>query len=149
MVRPEAEGGWGLDAVWADDFHHQVRRCLAGDREGYYRDFTGTVADVATHRSGRLVLQGSALRAPRRPPRHGPRRPPPRRFVFCLQNHDQVGNRALGERLHHQVDAAAFRAAAVLLLCAPQTPLLFMGQEWAAPSPSSSSPTTSRAWAGS
>jgi maltooligosyltrehalose trehalohydrolase len=59
----------------------------------------------------------------------------PRRFVFFLQNHDQVGNRALGERLHHQVEPAAFRAATVLLLCAPQTPLLFMGQEWAAPEP--------------
>jgi maltooligosyltrehalose trehalohydrolase len=57
------------------------------------------------------------------------------RFVFFLQNHDQVGNRALGERLHHQIDPAAYRAATVLLLCAPQTPLLFMGQEWAAPSP--------------
>jgi maltooligosyltrehalose trehalohydrolase len=55
--------------------------------------------------------------------------------VFFLQNHDQVGNRALGERLHHQIEPAAYRAATVLLLCAPQTPLLFMGQEWAAPSP--------------
>jgi maltooligosyltrehalose trehalohydrolase len=59
----------------------------------------------------------------------------PRRFVFCLQNHDQVGNRALGERLHHQIDPAAYRAASVLLLCAPATPLLFMGQEWAATTP--------------
>ena len=55
--------------------------------------------------------------------------------MVCLQNHDQVGNRALGERLHHQIDPAAFRAVTVLLLCAPETPLLFMGQEWAATSP--------------
>jgi maltooligosyltrehalose trehalohydrolase len=60
---------------------------------------------------------------------------PPRRFVFCIQNHDQVGNRALGERLHHQIELAAYRAASVLLLCAPATPLLFMGQEWAATTP--------------
>jgi maltooligosyltrehalose trehalohydrolase len=60
---------------------------------------------------------------------------PPRRFVFCIQNHDQVGNRALGERLHHQIDLAAYRAASVLLLCAPATPLLFMGQEWGATTP--------------
>jgi maltooligosyltrehalose trehalohydrolase len=60
---------------------------------------------------------------------------PPRRYIVCLQNHDQVGNRALGERLHHQVDAAAWRAASALLLLAPETPLLFMGQEWAASSP--------------
>jgi maltooligosyltrehalose trehalohydrolase len=135
MVRPEAEGGWGLDAVWADDFHHEVRRCLAGDDEGYYRDFTGTVADVAT-----TVRDGWFFKGQRSEHLGGPRGTDPaglepRRFVFFLQNHDQVGNRALGERLHQQVEPAAFRAATVLLLCAPQSPLLFMGQEWAAPEP--------------
>ena len=55
--------------------------------------------------------------------------------MICLQNHDQVGNRAFGERLHHQMDPAAYRAATALLLCAPETPLLFMGQEWAASTP--------------
>jgi maltooligosyltrehalose trehalohydrolase len=135
MVRPEAEGGWGLDAVWADDFHHEVRRCLAGDNEGYYRDFSGTVADIAT-----TVRDGWFFKGQRSEHFGGPRGTdpaglPPRRVVFFLQYHDQVGNRAFGERLHHQVDPAAFRAATVLLLCAPQTPLLFMGQEWAAPEP--------------
>jgi maltooligosyltrehalose trehalohydrolase len=135
MVRPEAEGGWGLDAVWADDFHHEVRRCLAGDHEGYYRDFSGTVADIAT-----TVRDGWFFKGQRSEHFGGPRGTdpaglPPRRFVFFLQNHDQVGNRAFGERLHHQVDPAAFRSATVLLLCSPQTPLLFMGQEWAAPEP--------------
>jgi len=60
---------------------------------------------------------------------------PPERFVICIQNHDQVGNRAFGERLNHQVDRSAFRAVSALLLTAPQTPLLFMGQEWAASTP--------------
>src|SRR5262249_46215092 len=60
---------------------------------------------------------------------------PPRGFVSCLQNHDQVGNRAFGQRLHHQIDLAPWRAASALLLCSPATPLLFMGQEWAASSP--------------
>ena len=60
---------------------------------------------------------------------------PPVRFVYCLQNHDQVGNRAFGERLHHQIDHAAYRAVSALLLMLPQTPLIFMGQEWAATSP--------------
>ncbi len=59
----------------------------------------------------------------------------PDRFVICIQNHDQVGNRALGERLHQQIERAAYRAATALLLLAPETPLLFMGQEWAAPEP--------------
>jgi maltooligosyltrehalose trehalohydrolase len=60
---------------------------------------------------------------------------PPQRFVFCIQNHDQIGNRALGERLHHEIELPAYRAASVVLLCAPATPLLFMGQEWAATTP--------------
>jgi len=135
LVRPEAEAGWGLDAVWADDFHHEMRRNLAGDHEGYYCDFSGTLADLAT-----TVRDGWFFKGQHSEHFGGPRGTDPagleaRRFVFFLQNHDQVGNRALGERLHHQVDPAAFRAASTLLLCAPQTPLLFMGQEWAAPEP--------------
>jgi maltooligosyltrehalose trehalohydrolase len=135
MVQPEAEGGWGLDAVWADDFHHEVRRCLAGDDEGYYRDFLGTVDDVAiTVRDG-WFFKGQHSTHFGGPRGTDPTGIEPRRFVFFLQNHDQIGNRALGERLHHQIDPAAFRAATTLLLLAPQTPLLFMGEEWAASSP--------------
>jgi maltooligosyltrehalose trehalohydrolase len=135
MVKPQAEGGWGLDGVWADDFHHQVRRFLAGDHEGYYRDYAGTVADLAeTIRKGWFYcgqpsVNWNELRGTE------PAGIPPRRFVHCLQNHDQIGNRALGERLHHQIDLAAYRAATALLLCSPATPLLFMGQEWAASTP--------------
>jgi maltooligosyltrehalose trehalohydrolase len=135
MVTPVADGGWGLDAVWADDFHHEVRRLLAGDRDGYYRDFTGTVPDIAeTIRHGWFFAgQYSAhLGAPRGT---DPSALEPQRFVVCLQNHDQIGNRALGERLHHQISWDAYRAATVLLLLGPQTPLLFMGQEWGATSP--------------
>jgi maltooligosyltrehalose trehalohydrolase len=135
IVRPEAEGGWGLDAVWAEDFHHEMRRCLAGDHEGYYRDFSGAVGDVAATVRDGWFFKGQSSEHFGGPRGTDPAGIEPRRFVFFLQNHDQVGNRALGERLHHQVDPAAFRAATVLLLCAPQTPLLFMGQEWAAPEP--------------
>jgi maltooligosyltrehalose trehalohydrolase len=135
MLRPRANGGWGLDAVWADDFHHQMRRAVAGDSEGYYADFTGTTADICeTVRKGWFFCgQRSRHLGVRRG--SDPAGLPPRRFVVCLQNHDQVGNRAFGERLHHQIDPAVFRAATVLLLCVPQTPLLFMGEEWAATSP--------------
>jgi maltooligosyltrehalose trehalohydrolase len=135
MVQPEAQGGWGLDAVWADDFHHQVRRALAGDDEGYYSDFTGSMTDVAaTLRRGWFFTgQHSDHLGKRRGT--DPAGTSPACFVICLQNHDQVGNRAFGERLHHQIDLAAYRAATVLLLLAPQTPLLFMGQEWAASTP--------------
>ena len=83
-----------------------------------------------------LVLHGPALDVPRRA-RAAPTRPRsrPKQFVVCIQNHDQIGNRANGARLNHEVDAATFRALSALLLLAPQTPLLFMGQEWAASSP--------------
>ncbi|MBP1685048.1 MAG: malto-oligosyltrehalose trehalohydrolase [Deltaproteobacteria bacterium] len=135
MVRPVARGGWGLDGVWADDFHHQTRRALAGDRDGYYRDFSGSLSDLATtlrrgwFYCGQHSQHFGAARGT------DPAGLAPSQFVICLDNHDQIGNRAFGERLHHQIDLATYRAASVLLLCAPQTPLLFMGQEWAASAP--------------
>jgi maltooligosyltrehalose trehalohydrolase len=135
LVQPEGEGGYGLDAQWADDFHHQLRRILAGDSEGYYQDYEGSLQDLArTVREGWLY-QGEHSVHHGRPWGEAPSGLPPRRFVFYAQNHDQVGNRAHGERLHHQVEPAVWRAASVLLLTAPEVPLLFMGQEWAAPSP--------------
>jgi maltooligosyltrehalose trehalohydrolase len=135
MIKPPAEGGWGLDAVWADDFHHQIRRCLASDHEGYYRDFTGKVTDLATTiRQGWFYCGQHSIHF-NEPRGTDPSSIPPRRFVHCLQNHDQIGNRATGDRLHHQIDLASYRAATVLLLCSPATPLLFMGQEWAATTP--------------
>jgi maltooligosyltrehalose trehalohydrolase len=135
IVRPRSDGGWGIDAVWADDFHHQVRRLLAGDSEGYYADYADRVEDLALilRRGWLYTGQYSAyIKAPRGTPTDGLA---PERFVFCLQNHDQVGNRAFGERLNTQIDAAALRAASALLLTAPQTPLLFMGQEWGSTTP--------------
>ncbi|OFW27771.1 MAG: malto-oligosyltrehalose trehalohydrolase [Acidobacteria bacterium RIFCSPLOWO2_02_FULL_59_13] len=135
MVQPHSEQGWGVDAVWSDDFHHQVRRCLAGDRDGYFQDFEGTPRDIAlTAKQGWFY---SGQYAPFFGQQRGtdPAGLPPSRFVFFIQNHDQVGNRAFGERLHHQIELSAYRAATALLLLLPQIPLLFMGQEWAASSP--------------
>jgi maltooligosyltrehalose trehalohydrolase len=135
MLQPESDGGWGLDAVWADGFHHQCRRLLTGDSEGYFCDYSGTAADLAT-----TVQRGWFYVGQHSPHFDAPRGTDPaglsaRQFVFCIQNHDQVGNRAFGDRLHHQIDSATYRAASALLLLAPETPLLFMGQEWAATSP--------------
>jgi maltooligosyltrehalose trehalohydrolase len=135
MIRPEGEGGWGLDGVWADDFHHKVRVALAGDREGYYRDYTGSMPNLARTLNQGWHFTGQYSSHLQEHRGTDPSGISPRRFVFCIQNHDQVGNRALGERLHHQIELAAYRAASVLLLCAPATPLLFMGQEWAATTP--------------
>ena len=135
MVEDAATGGWGLHGVWADDFHHVVRRLIAGDRHSYFGDFEGTAQELATiMRDGWLYsgrhsahMNGTRGTDPERVPMH--------RFVVCVQNHDQIGNRAFGDRLHHSIAPETWRAAIVLLLTTPMTPLLFMGQEWAASTP--------------
>lgn len=135
LLASRESGGYGLDGVWADDFHHVVRRRVAGDCEGYYQDFAGTLEELATVlRQGWLYTgQTSAYRQrPRGGPADGVPLPG---CVVCLQNHDQVGNRAFGERLHHQIDPETWLAISTVLLMAPETPLLFMGQEWSASSP--------------
>ena len=135
LISPTADGGLGLDGIWADDFHHQVRRCLARDCEGYYRDYTGSAVDLATTIQNGWFYSGQISVNSGEPRGTDPTGIAPSRFVNCIQNHDQIGNRPFGDRLHHSIDAAAYRAASALLLCAPQTPLLFMGQEWAASAP--------------
>ncbi|WNG33052.1 malto-oligosyltrehalose trehalohydrolase [Archangium violaceum] len=135
LVRPRAQGGHGLDGVWADDFHHQMRRAFAGDCEGYYRDYTGSAEDIArTLRQGWFYEGQESLvhGRVRGTPASGAE---PWQLVLCIQNHDQVGNRAHGERLGADVSPAAFRAMSTLLLLTPYTPLLFMGQEWNASTP--------------
>ena len=135
MIEDAADGGWGLDGVWADDFHHVVRAMVAGDAHGYYADFAGHTRELATVIEDGWLYSGAHSAHLNGPRGTHPGRVPMHRFVVCVQNHDQIGNRADGERLHHQVPAAAWRAVSVLLLTAPMTPLLFMGQEWAASSP--------------
>jgi maltooligosyltrehalose trehalohydrolase len=122
-LKPVDEGGFGFDAAWADDFHHVLRRHLAGDSEGYYGQYAGTVEELAL-----CINQGWLRNTPA-----GDR--PPWQFVYVIQNHDQVGNRAFGERLHHQIDLAGYRSASTLLLFLACTPMLFMGQEFATSSP--------------
>jgi maltooligosyltrehalose trehalohydrolase len=136
-LRPVAEGGLGFDAVYADDFHHSLRRYLAGDHEGYYADFEGTLAEVARCIEHGWLYEGQATRRSQgQQPRGTPATDVPAwQFLYVLQNHDQVGNRAFGERLHQQVGIERFAAASALLLFLPFTPMLFMGQEFAASSP--------------
>jgi maltooligosyltrehalose trehalohydrolase len=135
LILPAAEGGLGLSAVWADDFHHATCAAFAGDRDGYFEDFRGAAEEIAaTMRSGWLYegQRSSYHGAPRGTPAAAA---PPPCFVHCVQNHDQVGNRAAGDRLGERVSAAAYRAMSALLLLSPYTPLLFMGQEWGAREP--------------
>ncbi len=135
MLHPEPDGGWGLDGLWSDDFHHQLRRLLTGDDDGVYRDFAGTTADLATTIERGWFYTGQFSIHRGKPRGSDPSGLSLRSLVFCIQNHDRIGNRAMGDRLNHRVDPATYRAASALLLLAAETPLLFMGQEWAATSP--------------
>lgn len=124
-------------AQWNDDCHHALHVLVTGETDGYYGDFA---ADPARH-LGRCLAEGFAWQGEASPFRDGAARGepsaalPPAAFVNFLQNHDQIGNRALGERIDRLAEPAALRAATAVLLLAPALPLLFMGQEWAADSP--------------
>jgi maltooligosyltrehalose trehalohydrolase len=125
----------GLDAVWADDFHHQVRVSLTHECDGYYAGYQPGLPDLVRTIQGGWLYQGQDCPTTGRPRGKPAPHLPAEAFIYCLQNHDQVGNRALGDRLSHTVDPDGYRAVSTLLLFLPMTPLLFMGQEWAASSP--------------
>jgi len=134
LVRSPEAGGYGLDAMWNEDFHHALHSALTGERHGYYRDF-GRLDDVAKALTRGLVYEGQYSAYRQR--RHG--RPatglPGHRFVGFLQNHDQIGNRPHGERSAGLLSEGLLRIGAALVLTAPFVPLLFQGEEWAASSP--------------
>ncbi len=134
LIRSPARGGFGLDGVWNDDFHHSVHSLLSGEREGYYQDF-GEAADLAKSFNRVYVYDGCY--SPFRRRRHGSRvgATDRTRFVVCVQNHDQVGNRARGDRLSELLSPSAQRLACGLLLLSPFVPLLFMGEEYGETSP--------------
>jgi maltooligosyltrehalose trehalohydrolase len=135
LIRSKEFKGMGLSAVWADDFHHQIRRTLAGDTDGYYADYSGHLPDLVKTVQQGWFYTGQDSQFSKHPRGSPTGNTPLERFIFCIQNHDQIGNRAFGDRLNHAVDTSAYRAASALLLLLPETPLLFMGQEWAASSP--------------
>lgn len=135
LIRHVTDGGYGLDSVWADDFHHAVHVLTTGERDGYYAHYQGRAAEIARALRDGFLLRGQHARDRRTPRGSAVGAEPASAFTFCIQNHDQVGNRAFGERLHHLVGLDAYLVASVLLLLAPETPLLFMGQEFAASSP--------------
>jgi maltooligosyltrehalose trehalohydrolase len=134
VIRPAEECGYGMDAQWSDDFHHALHVLLTGERGGYYADFGG-VTDLAQAFREAFVYAGKY--SVHRKRRHGNRALPAegRRFVVCAQNHDQVGNRATGDRLGHIVSYEGQKLAAAAVLLSPFVPLLFMGQEYGEPQP--------------
>ncbi|MBI2880185.1 MAG: malto-oligosyltrehalose trehalohydrolase [Candidatus Tectomicrobia bacterium] len=134
FVAPPEEGGCGLDAVWSEDFHHALHALLTGEAGGYYRDF-GSLGHLERAFAEGFAYTGqySAYRGRR----HGrsAHRLPARRHVVFAQNHDQVGNRGLGERLGHLVSFEKLKLAAGTVLLSPYVPLLFMGEEYGEPAP--------------
>ncbi|WP_394821672.1 malto-oligosyltrehalose trehalohydrolase [Pendulispora albinea] len=124
-----------MDAIWADDFHHHVHVTLTGERDGYYAAYHPGAADLARTLERGWFYEGQPFAPTGSPRGKSARGLPARAFVYCIQNHDQIGNRALGERLTALTSLDAYCAASALLLLLPMTPLLFMGQEWAATSP--------------
>lgn len=134
VVRHSDVGGLGFDAQWSDDFHHALHALITGERQGHYQDF-GRVEQLAKAYREAYVYTGEPSLA--RGHRHGApaRDVPPARFVVFAQNHDQVGNRAQGDRLAASASLAELEVAAVAVLLSPFVPLLFMGEEYGEQAP--------------
>ncbi len=135
LVRPVDEGGYGLDGLWNDDFHHAARVAVTGRSEAYYSDYAGSPQEFISAVKRGYLYQGQ--RYPWQRQRRGTPALdiPPASFVVFAQNHDQIANAAHGERLHQLTSPGRYRAITALMLLAPGTPMLFQGQEFAASSP--------------
>jgi len=134
LIRPEMIGGVGLDAQWADDFHHCLHVLLTGEQGGYYQDFGGA------QQMAKILNEGYAYTgeySPFRKRRHGNVAwgTEPHQLVVCAQNHDQIGNRMLGERLSSLVDFERLKLAAGITMLSPFLPMLFMGEEYGEEAP--------------
>jgi maltooligosyltrehalose trehalohydrolase len=127
-------GGYGFDAQWNDDFHHALHTVLTGERLGYYSDF-GKIEDLATALRKVYVYGGRESKYRQRIQGRPVLGLPAHRFVGFLQNHDQVGNRAKGERSSHLLNTRLLKIGAALILCSPFLPLLFQGEEYGASTP--------------
>ncbi|PFG37933.1 maltooligosyl trehalose hydrolase [Georgenia soli] len=135
MVTPTAEGGLGMTAQWNDDLHHALHALVTGERQGYYADFGSpqtlakALTDVFVHAGEYSSFRGKVWGAPVPPDVDG------RRFVVFSQDHDQVGNRALGDRPSRTLSPGQLAVSAAVVLLGPGTPMLFMGEEWGATTP--------------
>jgi len=134
LVHASGRGGYGLDAHWEDDFHHALHRVMTGESSGYYSDFNG-IKDLALSLRDGYVYQGQYSSHRKR--RHGrtPLDVRPEQLVVSAQNHDQIGNRAHGERLSMLLNPLQLKAVAALTILSPFVPLLFQGEEWGAGTP--------------
>jgi maltooligosyltrehalose trehalohydrolase len=135
LVRPPREGGYGLDAVWNDDYHHTAVVALTGRREAYYTDYTGSPQELISCAKYGFLYQGQWYSWQKQRRGTPSLDLPPRTFVTFLENHDQVANSAFGRRLHQSASPARYRALTALTLLGPGTPMLFQGQEFASSRP--------------
>ncbi|MCX7594943.1 MAG: malto-oligosyltrehalose trehalohydrolase, partial [Fischerella sp.] len=134
IIRPPQVGGYGIDAQWSDDFHHALHTVLTGEQQGYYKDF-GTLEHLAKAYRHSFVYTWDY--SPHRRRYHGNDASdrPSHQFVVCSQNHDQVGNRMLGDRLSSLISFDGLKLAAAAVLLSPYVPLLFMGEEYGETAP--------------
>jgi maltooligosyltrehalose trehalohydrolase len=130
LIQPFDQGGYGLDGQWSDDFHHAVHTLLTHEDKGYYTDF-GRVDHLIKAISQGFVYSWDFSEYRQRYHGNSSEYIPSDKFVICIQNHDQVGNRMLGERLSHLVSFEALKLATAVMLTSPYIPLLFMGEEYA------------------
>ncbi|MEL6232376.1 MAG: malto-oligosyltrehalose trehalohydrolase [Cyanobacteria bacterium J06627_3] len=134
LIRDRNSGGYGLDAQWSDDFHHALHTLLTGERNGYYNDF-GSCEALAIALRERFVYSWKYSKFRQRFHGNSARDLPTSKFVICAQNHDQVGNRMLGERLTQLIPFEGLKLSAGILLTAPYVPMLFMGEEYGEDAP--------------
>jgi maltooligosyltrehalose trehalohydrolase len=137
-VTPREAGGYGLHAQWCDDIHHCLHSALTGEEQGYYADFASAGLTGLAHVFCRAFLHEGTWSSFRQRNHGAPvdtHRTPGHRFVAFLQNHDQIGNRATGDRLSETLSPGLLACGAALLLSGPFTPMLFMGEEWGARTP--------------
>ena len=136
LVRPRSQGGYGLDALWNDDYHHSAAVALTGRREAYYTDYKGSAQELISCAKYGYLYQGQWYGWQKQARAARPVSISlPHAFVAYLENHDQVANSAFGRRLHQMSSPARHRALTALTLLGPATPLLFQGQEFASSAP--------------
>ncbi|MCU7496783.1 MAG: malto-oligosyltrehalose trehalohydrolase [Ignavibacteria bacterium] len=133
-INPREIGGYGCDAQWSDDFHHSLHCLLTGENSGYYMDF-GTIGDMVKAMKNSFVYTGQYSRFRKRKHGNDPSERPTYQFIVSMQNHDQIGNRAFGERLSSLVSFEAAKLAAGVMMLSPYIPMLFMGEEYAEDTP--------------
>jgi maltooligosyltrehalose trehalohydrolase len=135
LVRPIKQGGYGMDALWNDDFHHSAMVNLTGRNEAYFTDYLGTPQEFISAAKYGYLYQGQRCRWQKKRRGSPALDLPPTAFVHFIQNHDQIANNGSARRVHELTSPAQYRAMAALFLLMPQTPMLFQGQEFAATAP--------------